>query len=69
MSKEFAKISVESLKKDLMAIVSGSSEDTIAEAADMAAGSDYVIVGRTELVSAPFTEIAAELSRRIRGRR
>ncbi len=38
-------------------------------AADMADGSDYVIVGRTELVSAPFTEIAAELSRRIRGRR
>ncbi len=38
-------------------------------AADMAAGSDYVIVGRTELASAPFAEIAAELSRRIRGRR
>ncbi len=38
-------------------------------AADMAAGSDYVIVGRTELASAPFAEIAAEPSRRIRGRR
>jgi type VI secretion system protein VasG len=37
MSKEFAKISVEGLKKDIMAIVSGSSEDTIAEAADLAA--------------------------------
>lgn len=38
-------------------------------AADMATGSDYVIVGRTELVCAPFAEIAAELSRRVRSRR
>ncbi len=36
---------------------------------DMAAGHDYVIVGREELVSAPFSEIAAELSRRIRAKR
>ena len=38
-------------------------------AADMTPGNDYVIVGREELASAPFAEIAAELSRRIRGRR
>lgn len=38
-------------------------------AGDMQAGNDYVIVGRQELVSAPFAEIAAELSRRIRGTR
>lgn len=38
-------------------------------AADMAPGNDYVIVGREELIAAPFAEIAAELSRRIRGRR
>ena len=38
-------------------------------AADMAPGNDYVIVGREELASAPFADIAAELSRRIRGRR
>lgn len=38
-------------------------------AGDMAPGNDYVIVGREELASAPFGEIAAELSRRIRGTR
>jgi ribonuclease P protein component len=38
-------------------------------AGDMAAGNDYVIVGREELVSAPFAEITAELSRRLRGTR
>lgn len=35
-------------------------------AADMAAGNDYVIVGREELIAAPFGEIAGELSRRVR---
>ncbi|WP_274630350.1 ribonuclease P protein component [Arvimicrobium flavum] len=38
-------------------------------AADMSPGNDYVIVGREELTSTPFADIAAELSRRIRGRR
>ncbi|MCO5073884.1 MAG: ribonuclease P protein component [Rhizobiaceae bacterium] len=38
-------------------------------AADMVPGTDYVIVGRREIVSAPFADIAAELSRRIRSRR
>lgn len=38
-------------------------------AADMAAGNDYVIVGRSELVSAPFDQIRAELSARLRRRR
>jgi len=38
-------------------------------AGDMVAGNDYVIVGREELVSAPFAEITAELSRRLRGTR
>jgi ribonuclease P protein component len=38
-------------------------------AADMSAGSDYVIVGRDDILAAPFSDIAAELSRRIRGRR
>lgn len=37
-------------------------------AADMADGSDYVIVGREDLVTTPFAEIAAELSRRVRGK-
>jgi ribonuclease P protein component len=34
---------------------------------DMAAGSDYVIVARREVVAAPFSLLMAELSRRIRG--
>ena len=38
-------------------------------AGDMAPGSDYVIVGREDILAAPFAEIAAELSRRMRGAR
>lgn len=38
-------------------------------AGDMEAGSDYVIVGRREALAAPFGELCAELSRRIRGKR
>ena len=38
-------------------------------AGDMAAGSDYVIVGRGEILSAPFDQMTGELSRRIRGTR
>ena len=36
---------------------------------DMQPGNDYVIVGREELLTAPFAEIAAELSRRLRAKR
>ena len=36
-------------------------------AADMAAGSDYVIVGRREVLGAAFDDLARELSRRMRG--
>jgi len=35
---------------------------------DMAAGTDYVIVGRREVLRAPFGELKTELSRRMRGR-
>jgi ribonuclease P protein component len=35
-------------------------------AGDMAAGNDYVIVGREDVLAAPFGRLAAELSRRIR---
>ncbi len=35
-------------------------------AGDMAAGKDYVIVGRSEILSVPFDELKAELSRRIK---
>jgi ribonuclease P protein component len=35
---------------------------------DMAQGSDYVIVGRREVLAAPFGRLKAELSRRIRGK-
>ena len=35
-------------------------------AGDMASGRDYVIVGRREALSAPFPELKAELSRRLR---
>jgi ribonuclease P protein component len=35
---------------------------------DMAAGHDYVIVGREDALAAPFAQIKAELSRRLRGR-
>lgn len=38
-------------------------------AGDMAAGKDYVIVGREDVLAAPFGQITAELSRRIRGTR
>ena len=38
-------------------------------AGDMAAGSDYVIVGRNDILSARFGDIAAELTRRIRAKR
>ena len=38
-------------------------------AGDMAAGNDYVIVGREDVLAAPFGQIAAELSRRIRATR
>ena len=34
---------------------------------DMAAGTDYVIVARREILAAPFKSLKAELSRRIRG--
>ena len=40
----------------------------LSAADDMAAGADYVIVGRAELLDAPFEEIKAELRRRIRRR-
>jgi ribonuclease P protein component len=36
-------------------------------AGDMAPGIDYVIVGRREVLDAPFGVLKAELSRRIRG--
>lgn len=36
---------------------------------DMAPGNDYVIVGRREVLAAPFGQIRTELSRRIRGTR
>ena len=36
---------------------------------DMKAGSDYVIVGRREVLDASFDDLAGELSRRIRGAR
>ncbi|MDQ6435494.1 ribonuclease P protein component [Mesorhizobium sp. LHD-90] len=38
-------------------------------ARDMAAGHDYVIVGREDVLTAPFAQLADELSRRIRQRR
>ncbi|ODT16472.1 MAG: ribonuclease P protein component [Kaistia sp. SCN 65-12] len=38
-------------------------------AGDMSAGKDYVIVGREDVLTAPFGLIKAELSRRIRGTR
>lgn len=33
---------------------------------DMAPGNDYVIIGRKDVLSAPFSQLKAELSRRIR---
>lgn len=38
-------------------------------AGDMQPGNDYVIVGREEVLAAPFAAISTELSRRIRGTR
>jgi len=38
-------------------------------AGDMAPGNDYVIVGRSDILSAPFGQLAAELTRRIRNKR
>jgi ribonuclease P protein component len=35
----------------------------------MAPGNDYVIVGRDDVLSAPFAQIAAELTRRMRAKR
>jgi len=35
---------------------------------DMAAGTDYVIVGRREVLNAPFEQLKTELSRRMRGK-
>jgi ribonuclease P protein component len=36
-------------------------------AGDMSPGNDYVIVGRPEILTAPFGSLKSELSRRIRG--
>jgi ribonuclease P protein component len=36
---------------------------------DMAAGNDYVIVGREDVLTIPFGQLKAELSRRLRGTR
>ncbi|RUX03742.1 ribonuclease P protein component, partial [Mesorhizobium sp. M8A.F.Ca.ET.023.01.1.1] len=36
---------------------------------DMVPGNDYVIVGRDDALRAPFGQLKAELSRRIRGTR
>lgn len=38
-------------------------------AGDMVPGNDYVIVGRPEILTAPFGTLTSELSRRIRGTR
>jgi ribonuclease P protein component len=38
-------------------------------AGDMQPGKDYVIVGREEVLAAPFSVIKTELSRRVRGTR
>lgn len=38
-------------------------------ARDMAPGHDYVIVGREDVLTVPFTQLADELARRIRPRR
>jgi len=35
----------------------------------MLPGKDYVIVGREDVLTAPFEQLAAEISRRIRGTR
>lgn len=38
-------------------------------AGDMAPGTDYVIVGRREILDAPFAALKDELSRRFRGKK
>lgn len=38
-------------------------------AGDMARGNDYVIVGREDVLAAPFEQLKAELSRRLRATR
>ena len=38
-------------------------------AGDMQPGNDYVVVGRKEVLTAPFADIGAELSRRFRAKR
>lgn len=38
-------------------------------AADMAPGHDYVIVGRDDVLAAPFDQLAGELTRRIAAKR
>lgn len=38
-------------------------------ARDMAQGNDYVIVGREDVLAAPFEQLKAELSRRLRATR
>ena len=41
----------------------------VGAAGDMLPGNDYVIVGREDVLSAPFAQVAAELSRRMRATR
>lgn len=41
----------------------------VSAAEEMAPGHDYVVVGRREILGAGFTELAAELKRRIRRKR
>ena len=41
----------------------------VSAAGDMLPGNDYVIVGREDVLSAPFAQVAAELSRRMRATR
>lgn len=36
---------------------------------DMAPGNDYVIVGRSDILCVPFSQLTDELTRRIRGKR
>ncbi|MBE7183213.1 MAG: ribonuclease P protein component [Methylobacterium mesophilicum] len=41
----------------------------IAAAGDMQPGNDYVVVGRREVLNAPWTELCAELKRRVASKR
>lgn len=47
------------IKRRLRALVRGKADE-------IAAGADYVIVGRSDLLNARFSEIQAEFSRRLR---